>query len=374
VEQRSWFHSHSSSNLKHNTYSFFTCAISTYILYVCWYGSTPPLVASATGTPQSTVTTRGCPVANLMGGTRLSRNSKMKNLVDPFKPIWAGPAAFIEGMRYSLRSPNIRATYKRFFLHFVIVTIVGYILLSATVVSVLPLAFLILLGPILGTLTFILFSAIGCFVGFILWLLGRFPSWLLFAGNGILSLFFSLPQMAFLLTALLTPTSEIEFSLLGMDACYYHDTSFNPSFIKAQVEKIRREYKKPHFSRKIKIIMFNFCFGIITKLFVLIAARIISSKSSNTKLVVEKAIMGFATGSQFVSIYTLHLRQMSIRNHLKWCFQHVLELIGFCLPLQLMEHYFTPASTILCLGIGQAAAAPLVKELMLEQVIMVRID
>jgi hypothetical protein len=39
-----------------------------------------------------------------------------------------------------------------------------------------------------------------------------------------------------------------------------------------------------------------------------------------------------------------------------------------------MEHYFTPASTILCLGIGQAAAAPLVKELMLEQVIMVRIE
>jgi hypothetical protein len=123
-----------------------------------------------------------------------------------------------------------------------------------------------------------------------------------------------------------------------------------------------------------KIVVFNFCFGIITKLFALIAAKSIGSNTSHMKVAINFAIMGFATGSQLVSIYTLHLRQMYIRDHLTWCFHHALELIGFCLPLQLLEYYFTPASTILCLGIGQAATAPLVKELMLDQVLLARID
>jgi hypothetical protein len=286
-----------------------------------------------------------------------------------------GSVAFFHGMRYSLQSQKIRATYKRFFLHFIIIMIVGYTLLSATIVTILPILFLILLGPILGTLSFILVSTVACFVGFILWLLGRFPSWILFAGNGILSLFFSLPQIAFLLTALVTPTSEVEFSLLGMEECYSHDTNSNPSVIKAKIEKIRREYKKPKFSRKIKIITFNFIFGITTKLIVFILGKAINrSNNETTKLLAEAAIMGFATGCQFISIYTLHLQHMSIRNHLKWCFQHALELIGFCLPLQLLEVYVTSASTLLCLGIGQAASAPLVKELMLETVLMARID
>jgi hypothetical protein len=281
----------------------------------------------------------------------------MEHFIDTTKPIWMGPVAFFQGMCYSLQSQKIRATYKRFFLHFIIVTTVRYISSFATIATILPILLLILSKPILGTLFFILVSTVACFVGF--------KAWAYYVGF------------------------KVEFSLLGMEECYCHDSNTNPSIIKAKVEKIRREYKVPKSSRQLKIITFNFIFGIITRLIVFIMGIGVAINRSNndittfleeafmwtaidwsnndvTNFLAKAAIMGFATGCQFISIYTLHLQHMSIRNHLKWCFQHALELIGFCLPLQLLEHCFTSASTLLCLGIRQAVCAPLEEDLTLE--------
>jgi len=292
----------------------------------------------------------------------------MKYFIEAFEPFLTGQAAFFQGLRYSARSPAIRATYKRFMLHFALITVAGYMLLSATIFTIVPILFLILLGPILGILVFVFVGVTALFISFVLWLLGRFhlPSWLVHGSNGILSLFFSLPQMAFLLTALLTPTSEVEFSFLGMEVCYDSKT-------KPQLEKIRREYKKPKFSQKMKIISFNFLFGIAAKLVALVIGKMCGN-SSRLSLVASAAILGFSKGSQFVSIYTLNIRKMSFRSHLNWCCDHAMEIIGFCFPLQIAEHYFSLASTMLCLGIGYAATAPLVKSLMIQEDLMAKID
>ena len=286
----------------------------------------------------------------------MSNNGKKNIVIEAIESFQAGLTGFVQGLDRSTRSPTIRAAYKRFFLHFAVITVVGYVILSATMLTILPILFLVLLGPIVGLIAFFTVSVSACFIGLVLWLLGRFPSWIFVGSFGILRPFFSVPQMAFLLTSLLIPMSCITFAFLGMDACY--DSS--PA-TKSRLEQIKKEYKKPNLVRSLKIAAFDFLFGMCIKLIVMMA---FFGKTSHP-FMVDSIVTGFYTGTQLVSISTLKIRNMTIREHLDWCFNHALQIIGFVLPLQVAEYHFGWASTILWLGIGYAATAPLVKDLML---------
>ena len=286
----------------------------------------------------------------------MSNNEKKNILIEAVESFLAGLMAFVHGLEYSMRSPTIRSAYKRFFLHFAVITVVGYLILSATMLTIIPIFFLVLLGPILGVIVFVNVSVTACFVGLVLWLLGKFPSWIFVGSYGILRPFFSVPQMSFLLTSLLIPMRCANFAFLGMDACY--DSS--PT-TKLTLEQIKKGYKKHNFVRSLQIAAFDLIFGMSIKLIIMM---VFFGKAKHP-MMVDSIVTAFYTGTQLVSIYTLKIRNMSIRQHVDWCFNHALQIIGFCLPLQLFEYYFGWASTILWLGISYSATAPLVKDLIL---------
>mmetsp|Transcript_19384 Transcript_19384/g.28515 ORF Transcript_19384/g.28515 Transcript_19384/m.28515 type:complete len:287 (-) Transcript_19384:160-1020(-) len=278
----------------------------------------------------------------------------MALLAPIFDEISKGFMALISGIKYSLLSPKIRASYIRFGTRFAVITALGYFMISATLMSMIPFLLVFLMGPILGPIVFMVICYVAFVVLLILWFIGRFPASLFNNSFGILRPFFSINQIAFLLTSLLVPMGCDKFMLLGIDVIYKEkglDTT-----------RIQTEYTSPGFMTTLKLVV---CNAIFTSLLKFTAGML---TPGGYRFWMDQAITSFLIGCQIVSVYNIRIRGTSWTNHISWCLCHSLRVIAFSLPLQLVCGNFGWIGTVVWLGLGYSAAASLVEELVYEVV------
>lgn len=247
------------------------------------------------------------------------------------------------------RSPKIRSTYKRFGFHFIMASVIGYVLLSASMILFFPVLMLVLAGPILGTILLVMITMVSSTVLFFLFLIGKFPSHLFFTSQGVLRPFVSLPSLSFHIAAMLIPYSMDEFVLEGIDAC----------FPEIGTEKTRASYKKPEKLRGVKLAMFGVGQDIFFKVFSKVLTLFVGKQIMTY---INPIVTSLYLGSQLASTYTLRIRRMGVREHVNWCGDNALRIIGFTLPFAYIEQW-EYVSTVVLLGLGPATSAALVQPL-----------
>jgi len=263
--------------------------------------------------------------------------------------IFEGISALLYGVVQCAKSPKIVSTYKRFGHHFCLAILAGYFLLSASMISFFPILLIVLAGPLLGTLLLFLITAVSSTVLFILFIIGRFPSYLFVGSMGILRPFTSLPTLSFYVATILVPFSMDEFVLEGIDACY-------PEI---GTEKIRSSYQAPGNLRGIKLTLFNIGQGIF---FVVLSKMMALFLGSKYMVYIDPVLLSIQIGSQLASTYTLRIRRMGVREHISWCGDNALRIVGFTLPFIFLQRWQW-ISTFVFLGLAPACTAALVKSL-----------
>uniref|UniRef100_A0A7S2DYK2 Uncharacterized protein n=1 Tax=Helicotheca tamesis TaxID=374047 RepID=A0A7S2DYK2_9STRA len=268
--------------------------------------------------------------------------------------LLGGFVALISGIESSLSSTEIRAAYARFGTRFLVITALGYLIISATMMSLVPVAFILSMGPILGPIIFLAFCWIAFMVLLVLWVLGHFPKSLFTGSYGILRPFFSVNQISFLLTSLLVPMDCDKFMLFGIDIVCKEKGRDS--------KKIQSEYINPSLTKTLKLVCCNAMFAFVFR----IAVNIMTLGLFGTWL--DPVITSFLIGCQIVSVYNVRIRNASWKSHISWCYHHPLRIIGFSLPLQMVCGLFGWAGTVVWLGLGYSAAAPLVQDLIYEAI------
>jgi hypothetical protein len=286
-------------------------------------------------------------------------------LVSPFID---GVLASMQGAEASIYSPAIREQYVKFAATFLMVTVNSYFLLSATFVSVIPVTCVVLLGPFLGPLVFLILGYFGCLVGFILWYVDKFPSWIFTGSYGVLRPFVSVPQLAFLIMNFVFSVKTDLFLMEGTKALANHYLSSGSPKIQQKgktllksYDNMQESYKKPSFWNKLKLSLFNMVLSTTLKSIVFFGLL-----GQSPKLyVVDPTLDAFTTGIQLVAVYTIRIKSMSYLSHSKWCIHNGARIIGFMFPAMLLENYVGWTATFLSLGLGYATTAGLVEDLLL---------
>lgn len=275
-----------------------------------------------------------------------------------------GALALINGTLYSLKSPTILAHYRKFLVQFIIISILGFAALSATLVATIPLACLLVFGPIIGPALFVT----GCYIALLglfgLWCIGKFPyDWIVFGAQwGVLRPYYSITQISFLLASLFVSTGCDQFLIAGIGACYDKD----------RIAHATISYRKPGMFKTFYLAFMNLTFGLLIRFLFFVLP--IGSGSART--VVEACVTAFLLGSQMVSVYTVRIHCMSFLEHVAWCLQvrNILKIVGFALPLHLIDCYSSSGSvfvswvsTVIWLGLGYSATAALVEDLIILQ-------
>jgi len=258
-----------------------------------------------------------------------------------------GFLALLYGVKQCCKSPNIKSTYKRFGKDFIMASVIGYVLLSATMVLFLPVLLLVLAGPILGTILLVMITSIVSVVSCFLLFIGKFPSHLLM--NSTRRPFVNLPNLSFHIASMLIPYSMDEFVLEGIDAI----------FPEIGTEKTRSSYEKPTKSRGVKLCLFGISQDFFFKVVSIVMTRFIGR---NIMTYSNPVIFSIYLGSQLASTYTLRIRRMGVREHINWCGDNALRIIGFTLPFAYLERWEF-VSTFVFLGLGPAVSAALVQPL-----------
>jgi len=264
--------------------------------------------------------------------------------------FFAGFFSFLDGMRRAGTSKKIMYTYKRFAFHFLVISVMGYVLLSATMVLFIPVSLMFLLGPVLGTVAFIAFSSVASFISFILLIMGKFPTGLI-GSKGVLRPFISMPKLTFIMASYLIPYSQDEFLLEGIDECCPQHGSL-----------IRSIYKKPSSFGiyGIKLILFS----IAQTIFFKVLSESIFNRIPEYEVYLEPILFSIQLGSQLTSIYTLRIQRMSVRDHIIWCGKNILRILGFTMPYRILDQFLSEwLSTLIFLGLGNAAVAGLVEKI-----------
>lgn len=252
------------------------------------------------------------------------------------------------------QADKIISTYKKFGIHFIGACVIGYILLSVTLVLFFPVIFLILLGPLLGTLVFVIFSSAAILTSFVLLLLGKFPSNLFIGRHGVLRPYESLPALSFQVATYFIPYALNEFVLEGIDACY-------PEI---GTEATRTNMHKASQRRKMMIIIFNMSQNLFFKVLCRLLTLFIIPHDIFI-LYFYPILLSIQLGSQLASRYTLSIRRWSVTEHMIWCRDNVFRLIGFTLPFVLLERW-EYVSAIVFLGFGHAISATLVEPIIFQ--------
>lgn len=273
-----------------------------------------------------------------------------------------GFVALLRGIERSVSSPDIRWTYLRFLGHFFMLSLVGYNLVAATIITPLILTCLVFLGPVFGPIAVgvVVWSSI--VVLSILWLLGKFPTHFFVGSFGILRPFFTATQLSFLLASLLIPIGCDGFMLLGADLVCPpprgdDDRSVDTSTAARGV--IRTQYKKATFATTLRLFCCQFAFRVAAKSLIWLVMP------ASAQWVSYPALSAFLLGSQLVSVYTVRVRRWSYIQHLKWCFLNCFRILGFSLPLHCAQERKSILSQFISLGLAYSVSASLVEPIIL---------
>lgn len=280
--------------------------------------------------------------------------------------FFSGVSASIRGIEASAMSSSIRHQYATFAVNFVVITVISYFILSATLVSIIPITCLILLGPLLGPIVFMMITSFGCFMGLVLWYLNSFPSWIFVGSHGVLKAFVTIPQLSFLIMNFVFSKKADQFMMLGIDAlANYYEADLSKAergaALRKAYNKLEKEYQKPSILQNFKLSMFNLVVATTIKVLVFV---LLLGQSSRL-YVVDPAVDAFTTGFQLVAIYTIRIRRLHLAFHLEWCFGNWPFIVGFMFLGLLAESQIGWATTFLSLGMGYAATAALVEDLIL---------
>jgi hypothetical protein len=272
----------------------------------------------------------------------------------------SGILAFVDGIHGATMSEKVRSSYFWFSVQCLVITILGYSLVSMTMFALLFLPLLVILGPVFGPLAFGFFSTVALMLLFVLWVFGKFP-WALFVGSfGILRPLISVPHLAFSLTLLLLPMSCDTLMLAGVERIF-HKNSNGHKISPDQQNPIERSFKRPGLRQTLNLVVCNLTFNICLKLLI----RIVLLKKVGSW--VDYACSSFLLGSQLASVYTIRIRRLSFKFHVKWCFENIMRVIGFTLPFCLLQDRSWLAS-FLYLGVTYFSAASLVQGLVEEDI------
>ena len=288
----------------------------------------------------------------------------MNDSVPIFGNLIAGFSAFTRGIRGSMSCREIRSSYFWFTLICLVITILGYFIVSFTMISALFMPCLLFLGPIFGPFAFAFFSYIFLTTMIILWLFGKFPWPLFFGSFGVLRPLLSVPHVSFLLTLILIPISCDEFMLAGVERISQKEMNpvSNGTVIHSNKmdNPIFKNYKKPGFKKTFWLFICNTGMSILLKslCFTLIAILKLPSW-------IEYIFTSFLLGSQLVSVYSVRIRSLSFKSHLDWCWKNMSRIIGFTLPFCVIQNRSWIASFV-WLGIIYYSASFLVEEMVVD--------
>mmetsp|Transcript_17078 Transcript_17078/g.25868 ORF Transcript_17078/g.25868 Transcript_17078/m.25868 type:complete len:297 (+) Transcript_17078:266-1156(+) len=265
-----------------------------------------------------------------------------------------GFLALLHGLSGSVSSSKIRNTYFRFIGYFLMITILSYTIISATITGTIVLWFLLILGPILGPIVLFGLCSFIIFSLFVLWIMGQFPTSLFMGSYGILQPFFSATQVSYLLAALLIPKTCEEFVLDGIDVLLWkqHTSKGEGSSL------IRQQYSRRTWTQRIWLLCYNFLFAVTIRFWVFLLL--------GRGGIIHHAVAAFVAGSQLVSVYTVSIQKQKFLTHVRWCFFHAFRIIGFMLPLQLLQSHEGMMSRLvsfLWLGFTYSASAQLLEPL-----------
>ena len=277
----------------------------------------------------------------------------------------AGFTAFIRGIQGSLSSREIRSSYFWFTLMCLVITILGYFIVSFTMISALFMPCLIFLGPIFGPFAFVFFSCMFLTTMAILWLLGRFPWFLFFGTFGVLRPLLSVPHVSFLLTSILIPKSCDELMLAGVERISQREmnTFSNGTNGNNKMDNpIFKNYERPGFKKTFWLFICNTCMSILLKSLCFTLINIL-----NQPIWIEYIFTSFLLGSQLVSVYSIRIRSLSFTSHLDWCWRNILRIIGFTLPFCVLQNGSWIASFV-WLGIIYYSASFLVEEMVVDDI------
>ena len=267
-----------------------------------------------------------------------------------------GSIALLAGISGSISSPDIRRIYARFAIHLVVIALLGYMAVSATMLSVGLLSFLLVLGPVLGPLIFSVVCFIGAAALAISWAIGRFPKQLFVGSFGILRPFFTASQISFLLASVLIPWGCDGFMLEGISVVCARSSVL----CLRDADGIRREYRSPSLLAKLRLFGFHFILGITVK-----ALAFVLSLGRGPWLI-NPLVDSFLLGSQLTSTYTVRVRKMPVSGHTRWCMRNWLRILGFSLPLHFLRESYGLIGTFLGLGLSFSVSAFLVEPLIVQ--------
>lgn len=171
---------------------------------------------------------------------------------------------------------------------------------------------------------------------------------------GILQPFFSATQISYMLAALLMPKTCEEFVLDGIDVLLrkQHTSKREGSSV------IRQQYSRMTWTQRIWLFCYNFLFAVTIRFWVILLL--------GHGGIINHAVAAFVAGSQLVSVYTVSIQKLKFLTHVRWCCFHAFRIIGFMLPLQLLQSHEGMMSRLvsfLWLGFTYAASAQLLEQL-----------
>jgi len=285
--------------------------------------------------------------------------------------IFLGFQAFVAGFIGSISSPKIRSTYLRFLGYFLLITLLAYAAISTTMIVGIVLVSLLLLGPVVGPILIVGISSVTITILLILGIIGQFPKHIFLGSFGLLRPFFTATQLSFLLAILLIPNQCDQFVLEGINVMILKQRQQQTD--KNNNNKIRLEYEKekPALLDTIWLFFCNFGYAMFLKMVILRLLLFFSiillfgsstRSSSFIKLLLQNVVSSYILGSQLVSVYTVRIRRMSFICHMRWCTLNCFRIIGFALPLQLIQtQQRGNLTSFLWLGLTYSSSAKLVE-------------
>jgi len=279
--------------------------------------------------------------------------------------IVQGFLALLTGLSGSLRSRKIRNSYYKFIGYFFVIAILSYTIISATIASTVLLLFLLLLGPIFGPILLVSFFSMALLSLAILWIIGHFPSSLFTGSLVILQPFFSATQISYLLASLLIPQTCDEFVLDGIDVMLWKNKAGRGN----TANPIRERYAKTTYTKMILLLCCNFIFAMMIRFVVMMSV----GHNNSTAPLVNNVVSSFIAGSQLASVYTVRIRNMKFTSHMQWCCLNGFRIIGFSLPLQLLQSHegmWSRFVSFLWLGLTYSSSAKLVEPLVSQDLFL----
>jgi len=261
-------------------------------------------------------------------------------------------------------------TYLKFYLTYLTILLLALGIMTASTIGLIAVLLIVLIGPIGGTIVLVTLTPSVVVALLILWQLGRFPTALFSAGEGLLMGYTSLSAIAFGVALLIGGTSANEFIVVGLEAMHPSSRkrreggsscssgSFHPgSYPPERLELIRKA--KCSLSRRLGIILFvtlhevfvEYVFvTIVSNLPILAAATDNDSSStvvSYVQLIMPDLVAAFNYQFRIIATYRIAIKgcinnesaTRSFLNHFWEAWTSVFLLLGFGLPLQLLRRY-----------------------------------